>query len=346
MDMIDTSAPANARTLTPRPAVTLDELLAGAVDREPMKTAESLSSATFERLTIGGERFVVKYLHCGDDWVMRATGDVTCRPYVMWTSGLYDALADVVDPTVAGCASGLGRHGWGAALLMRDVREHLVPDGDDVVDAETHARLLDNMAAMHARFWGFRDTVGLAPAGNRLAMLTPWTTAAEAELGSGETIPRLVGDGWRALPEVSPRAGGIAVELLADLTPLLAALDAQPHTLVHGDWKLGNLGLHPDGRSIVLDWAFPGEAAACADLAWYLGVNCDRLAPSKEDAIDTYRAALERHGVATDGWWDAQLGLCLIGHFVQMAWSKVGNGPDDELRWWEERVVDAERYLS
>ena len=73
----------------------------------------------------------------------------------------------------------------------------------------------------------------------------------------------------------------------------------------------------------------PGAAAACMDLAWYLGVNCDRLAPSKDDAIEIYRTALERHGVATDGWWDAQLGLCLIGHFLQMAWSKVAGGPTD-----------------
>jgi hypothetical protein len=330
----------------PRATVTLDELLAGVGHREPMKTSESLSSATFERLTIDGERRIVKYLDCADDWVMRATGDLTCRPYVMWASGLYDALPACIDATVVGCAAGLGAHGRGVALLMRDVGEHLIPDGDTVVDAETHDRSLDNMAALHAHFWGFRDTVGLAPPNNRLAMLTPWTTAAEAALGSGERIPSLVGDGWRALPQVSPRAGRLAVDLLADLTPLTTALDAQPQTLVHGDWKLGNLGLYPDGRSIVLDWAFPGASAACMDLAWYLGVNCDRLAPSKEHAIDTYRAALERHGIATDEWWDAQLGLCLIGHFIQMAWSKVLGGRDDELRWWEDRVLDAERYLA
>jgi hypothetical protein len=343
VDTID--SPGAPLDLVPRPTVTIDELLAGTTARQAMKTAESLSSATFERLTIDGERFIVKYLHCDDDWVMRATGDLMCRPQVMWTSGLYDALPAFIDATVAGCATGLGRNGWGAALLMHDVGEHLIPDGDFLIDADVHERNLDNMAAMHAHFWGFHDTVGLTPTGNRIFALSPWTALAEAELGSGELIPRLVGEGWRCLPEVSPRAGGIALDLLADVTPLLNGLDAQPQTLVHGDWKLGNLGLYPDGRSILLDWAFPGAAPACADLAWYLGVNCARMPISKDDAIDLYRAALERHGVATDGWWDAQLGLCLIGHFLQMGWNKAANGRDDEFTWWEERVIDAERYL-
>ena len=114
---------------------------------------------------------------------------------------------------------------------------------------------------------------------------------------------------------------------------------------MHGDWKLGNLGAHPDGRTILLDWAFPGAGPGCADLAWYLGVNCARMAMTKESAIDRYRQGLERHGVRTEPWWDAQLGLCLIGHFLQMGWNKAMHGRDDELIWWEQRVLDAERYL-
>jgi aminoglycoside phosphotransferase (APT) family kinase protein len=40
---------------------------------------------------------------------------------------------------------------------------------------------------------------------------------------------------------------------------LVAAFGETPATLIHGDWKFGNLGAHPDGRTILLDWGGPGE---------------------------------------------------------------------------------------
>ena len=51
-----------------------------------------------------------------------------------------------------------------------------------------------------------------------------------------------------------------------------------------------------------------------------------------------YRAALERQGVATDEWWDRQLGLCLLGALVQFGWEKALGGYDDELAWWAEQA--------
>jgi hypothetical protein len=324
----------------------VEELLAGATHREPLKGAESLSSATFERVVIGGERFVVKYLHCDDDWVMRCTGDVTCRPALMWTSGLLDQMPACIDHTVVAVAVGLGRNAWGSALLMRDVGEHLIPDGDDLIGTGTQELLLTNMARFHAHFWGFRDEVGLAPPGNRYLMFNAHIGPIEAALGSGARVPELVGVGYARMAEISPRVHGLTAGIFADPSAFLTAVEDTPATLVHSDWKLGNLGNHPDGRTIVLDWAFPGEGAATTDLAWYLGVNCRRIPTAKADAIALYRAALESSGVPTSTWWDRQLALALLGNFLQQGWSKCLDGRDDEFTWWEERALDAERYLA
>ncbi len=117
-------------------------------------------------------------------------------------------------------------------------------------------------------------------------------------------------------------------------------LAATPRTFLHGDWKMGNLGTHPDGRTILLDWAYPGSGPACWDLCWYLALNRARLPESKEAAIDRFRAALEARGVATGSWWDAQLDLCLIAIMATFGWEKA-LGDDDELSWWESRVIDA-----
>ena len=79
-------------------------------------------------------------------------------------------------------------------------------------------------------------------------------------------------------------------------------LRTTPQTFVPGDWKFGNVGRRPDGRTVLLDWAYPGEAAPCWDLTWYLALNAARLPEAKEQAIEHYRARLEHHGVGpTDG---------------------------------------------
>ena len=90
-----------------------------------------------------------------------------------------------------------------------------------------------------------------------------------------------------------------------------------------GDWKFGNLGRRPDGRTILLDWAYPGEAAPCWDLTWYLALNRARLPETKEATIDRYRDRLEPHGVATADWWERQLGLSLLGMAAAFAWEKA-----------------------
>jgi aminoglycoside phosphotransferase (APT) family kinase protein len=117
-------------------------------------------------------------------------------------------------------------------------------------------------------------------------------------------------------------------------------LAATPCTFLHGDWKMGNLGTHPDGRTILLDWTLPGAGPACWDLCWYLALNRARLPESKEAAIGRFRAALEAAGVATGGWWDVQLDLCLIAIMATFGWEKA-LGDAAELSWWERQVVGA-----
>ena len=143
--------------------MTLDELLAGVTSREVLAHPDGKSGVLFERVVIDGERFVVKHLHVDDDWIMRATGDVRCRPLVVWSSGLLDRLPASIDHAIVGVAEGLGRNGWGAAVLMRDVAPWLVPEGDEVAvhlitqsDPETCVRQTENLNQMANAFAGSR----------------------------------------------------------------------------------------------------------------------------------------------------------------------------------------------
>jgi aminoglycoside phosphotransferase (APT) family kinase protein len=114
-------------------------------------------------------------------------------------------------------------------------------------------------------------------------------------------------------------------------------------TLLHGDWKLGNLGV-ADDRTVLLDWTYPGVGPIAHDLAWYLALNRARLPESKEASIGALRASLERRGIRTDPWWDVQVSVCLLGALVQFGWEKA-LGADDELGWWCDRAREGGRCL-
>jgi len=200
------------------------------------------------------------------------------------------------------------------------------------------------MAQLHAAFWGWTDDVGLIPLAHHYTTLSPVMSALEAARGGTDPVPGAVMQGWEQLQRVAPRMAKTLNELSRDPSPLVGALAATPQTFVHGDWKFGNLGERPEGRTILLDWDRCGAAPATLDLAWYLAVNCDRLPQSKEGSVEAYRAELERCGVDTKSWWDLQLGLTLCGAALQLGWSKVGNAA--ELGWWADRVAEGVQHLA
>jgi hypothetical protein len=329
--------------MNPRtPKTSIDHLVGRATSRERWKTADSLSGSAFERLLIEGQPFVLKYLHVDDDWIQRVQGDLWTRPLTMWRTGLFDVLPPCLDHTIADVAAGFGRNGWGTGILMRDVSPWMVQVTDGSIAIDQHLRFIDHMAELHASFWGFEDTFGLQSLSTRYFMLAPLMGAVEAERGDPDPVPSMVIGGWKRMVETSPTLGKILLPLLDAPWPLIDAQQRTPHTLIHSDWKAGNLGSHPDGRTVLIDWAFPGQAPATLDLSWYLAVNSDLLPQSKEDVIAAYKEALEKRGIEVATWWDEQLELSLLAAALLLGWSKTG----DELAWWEDRVPRAVRYLA
>jgi Phosphotransferase enzyme family len=322
------------------------ELLAGATDRTVLTDAPGKSGARLERVTIGGERYVVKRLSLAEDWTMRASGCLRGAPLVLWERGILGRLPECLNQPIVGAApdDGAGTGAAGCALLMRDVSEWLVPATDELISPDQHERFLRHMAALHAQFWDCGPEFDVVPAMHRYLELSPWL--AEAEAASAHLVPQLVGRGWPLLAEVAPAAAAVVTPLAYDPGPLVEALASTPCTFVHSNWKLDNLGTDDAGRTVLLDWEQPGRGAPLADLAWYLAINCRRLPQSKEASAEAYRRALEANGVDTGPWWDRQLALCLLGAMVQFGWEKALGGYDEELAWWERQSVRAAALLS
>jgi hypothetical protein len=314
----------------------LREFLSRASSQELWQPDDSKSGARFERVIIDGGRFVLKYQDPRDDWLLRASGDPGVRYVRLWESGLLRRLPSCIDPAVVACSfeGSVGR------VLLRDVTAQLLPPGVPFTTVQ-HIRFLDHMAAMHATFWNWTDDVGLTPLATRYLMFSPAVAAAEVAQDSAVLVPKLMSAGWARLLDVSPGLAGHVLALLDDPSPLVAALEKVPHTLVHGDWKGANLGIHADGRTVLLDFGeAPGEASPIADLSWYLALNSDLLPESKDETLVRYRAALELHGVETAGWWETAVALELLGTMLQFGWEKALGGPGPELAWWEARATE------
>ena len=320
----------------------LSELLARAESRRTWRPDDTKSGARFERVVIEGEPFVLKYQDPRDDWLLRASGDPGLAYVRLWESGVLGRVPPVIDHAVVAAAY----DGEVGRVLLRDVGSSLL-EPERPFTAAQHARYMEHMAALHAAFWGWYDDVGLTPLARRYLMLSPQVAAAEAARGDAADVPRAMADGWRRLPELSPGMAEVVFPLLDDPSPLVAALGRVPHTLVHGDWKAANLGTHPDGRTVLLDFGeLPGEASPLADVAWYLALNAALLPESKDDALRTYRRALEAAGVATSAWWDDAVALELLGCMLQFGWEKALGGVGDELMWWEDWVRRGSRRLD
>jgi hypothetical protein len=333
---------ADARPVAP----SLEELLSDGARRTVLTQTDGKTGARLERVTHDGRAFVLKYLHLADDWVMRATGDLGIRPVTMWRDGWLDRLPASIDHGVVAAAWDDRPAGRGAVLMMHDVGDHLLPEGDRPFPTDQQHAFLDHMAQLHATFWSTgASSEDLLPLSTRLIFFGPRLAHSERARGGTDLVPtQLVPEGWERFTERAPEAGAIVTELLDDPSPLVAALSATPQTLVHGDWKAGNLGSHPDGRTILLDWAVPGIAPGCFDLAWYVCLNRARLPDGKEATFEAYRDGLERCGIETAAWWDRQLGLSLLSIMLLFGWEKA-LGDADELAWWEDRVLAGARWL-
>ena len=329
----------------PRIAENLDELVAGATDRVEVRTSDARSGARFERLVIDGERCFLKSLSAADDWIMRVTGNTSNWEFKVWQAGIYADTPSVIDHTIRGMAL----EGDRLSILMADCGDDLVPPGDD--------RCRRTTTPTSSTRWPRctrTSLVRILPAGTTTSGCR---TCPDGGCSSRPTRSRLSSRRrrFRARSRSPTRDGGccrsgrpgstsLVRDVHRDPEPLSDALRATPLTFVGGDWKLGNVGHRPNGRTILLDWAYPGEAPPCWDLTWYLALNRARLPESKEATIAHYRECLEARGVDTTEWWDRQLGLSLLGMAAVFAWEKAV-GDQDELDWWERAALDGARWL-
>lgn len=308
-----------------------------------------------------GPRFVVKLSSPACDWIVRATDDSRGREVLVWDSGLLDRLPPEITHPVIACAR--DAEGW--AILMHDVSDELLQDplGATPIPEADHRRYLDALAALHAAFWEHpslaEPSLGYCSPWHRYTVFSPATGEREAQ--HPNEVLRWIREGWAALwSEIEPDVAALLRGLLADPTPLCAAMARFPQALLHGDPRTANLGIDPGPppRVVLLDWHLVGPGVPGVDLAWYLTRAGPRVPMSNETSVAYYRAGLARRlGSRFDEqWWRPQMDLSLLGELVRRGWiygEDIARHPSASVRararaslaWWSERAREGARWL-
>jgi hypothetical protein len=256
---------------------------------------------------------------------MRLTHDHAVREVALLRHGVYARLPHLCYVPLIAAA----RHGGSWTSLMVDVSPALTAPGDAPIPIADLRRYLAHLAAAHARFLqdaSLRDpALGLSTLADFLLILTP--ARAQGEIVQGHSHPVLDAAlrGWTVFADVAPPAAAeVITALQRDVRPLLAALDSPPHTLLHGDYKLANLGTLPATdpeqpgtpvvRTIMLDWQDASVGPPLLDVGYFLAITAARLPVTKELALDIYRDALAAAGVSyPQQAWERTVALGLLG---------------------------------
>jgi hypothetical protein len=341
-----------------------------AVERAPLEVAH-YSGNTLERVTArlhGAERrFVLKRFSIERDWIMRLTHDQAVREVALFRHGVYARLpATCYVPIIAAARDG---NAW--ASLMTDVSPGLA--ADEPLTLDDLRRYLAHLAALHARFLhddALQDpALGLSSLRDFMLILAPTTVQTECAEGRGHPVLQAATRGWSICAEIAPAVMHLVEQLERDLHPLMALIERMPHTLLHGDFKAGNLGVWPPAtaqptdpnaapRTIMLDWQDATYGAPLLDLGYFLAISASRLPVTKEAAIELYCEALAHCGYsyAQPTWErDRDVGL-LAGGALRLLWQKaLGTQTSDpilrqrqheELRWWCDLTLRASRWLG
>ena len=246
-----------------------------------------------------------------------------------------------------------------AAILMPDLSGSLLHwnqgAGDNAgIDDETLDEVLAAIAELHAQPWSQRLPPGWpwCPDLERIALLT--RPSAERYAAEGVRVGGKFLEGWDAFERTAPLpARDLVAALTRDTRPLLDALGSLPRTGLHGDLKLANVAIHPEGGASFIDWQMTAVGPIAIELGWFLVANVAELRDGPDQLLDRYRKALgTAGGNEVIGDWETQRDLAMIIGLLLRGWRKAldaeagrilptGVSARDDLAWWSDAAIDA-----
>ena len=190
----------------PRIAATISALVADASDRERVTPGDGKSGSMFERVQVGEDTYFLKTSSYRTDWLMRMIGDHDYRNYLVWQSGLMDQVPPSIDHAVVGMA--LEHHGDDALLgiLMRDVSDALVPEGNEPISNGATPAFYRPPCGPFGRDVGLARHPWPHHADRPSSVLCTGDARARAGIGPVPELVQVATHGWERLAERAPDA--------------------------------------------------------------------------------------------------------------------------------------------
>jgi hypothetical protein len=339
------------------------------IPEEPFPN-DGWSGASLTRLRRrGGDRFILKRDSRARDWIARATADGPVLREA-WFAARAAFLNQFFSDGIRAPYVGVGADREEFGMIMPDLTGVLF-DWNRPISTAQLDHVLAAIAALHAYPWADGD--GMSPnlgdpgwprGGPWCPILERITLICRASLERPGPARDAVADrilpGWDAFDRLASRPARDLIALLCeDPQPLVDVLAAQPHTLIHGDLKLANVGIAADGAVETVDWQLVSIAPIAIEIGWFLVANTACLPVEPMDVVRRYQGHLARGFLDPDDGWlvgndfeDAGVDAAVLVGLLLRGWRKgldatagitLGSGVParDDLAWWCNRAVEA-----
>jgi hypothetical protein len=279
-----------------------------------------------------GIPYILKMTSAQTDWIMRATSDHRCREAIL--ADVLCVRGDQIDSPAIGSA----QDGATFSILMHDISEHLLPN-EELTHHQLNTILL-GMSRLHSLTPPDESDVPWCSIEDRLTIFMP-DPEKLAHFKIADDILR----GWQLFFNYAPSdVADLVRSLFDDLSPLTNALGRLPNRFLHGDLKLDNIGMRPDGSLSLIDWSMALVAPAAVDLGWFLAMNSRALPISLDETISAYTSYsnMER------GLRESHQSLTILCGLLIRGWRKAldaESGEPSELLWWCKGAQSASSIL-
>jgi Ser/Thr protein kinase RdoA (MazF antagonist) len=257
------------------------------VTLEPIGTGQT--SSTY-RLTLDA-------VDCPSSLVAKlAEGDGEARRRVATAHrsevGFYRHVAPRLEVPVPACRyAAISDDGASFTLLLEDLsprRQGRQNEGCSLL----HATLaMENLARLHASHWNDQAL-------GELDFLVPLTEERAAFLA---TVIRIATDAFIARYALHLEAADVAtLRAVAAVLCEWQLNHPEPFSLVHGDYRLDNLLLHPAGDDVVVvDWQTLMIALPARDVAYFIGTSLpvEQRRTQESQLLSAYHEGLQARGV-------------------------------------------------
>jgi aminoglycoside phosphotransferase (APT) family kinase protein len=258
------------------------------VSVEPIGTGQT--SSTY-RLVIDADGYAPSMI------AKLASGDQEARKRVATAHrnevGFYRLLAAHVDVPVPACwYSAISDDATSFTLLLEDLSPRhpgRQSDGCSLIQAML---AVQNLSRLHASHWNdqaLKEVDFLLP-------LTEARAAFLAELARTATDQFIARYGHRLEADDVMTLRAVAEVLFG-----WQLNHPEPYSLVHGDYRLDNLMLHPaDTDVVVVDWQTLSVALPARDLGYFIGTSLpiEQRRAQEEQLVATYYRTLQAQGVS------------------------------------------------